>query len=181
MTRVRTAGTVLIMLSATALDAKDTSPPEPTIQPDWSEVRRASEAALLPRLVDPRSAQIQWQRGFRWASYKPFLKRRVYGWTGCGLVNAKNRMGGYTGPVAFAIVYSAGSVALLDMDDDGSLGIVGGQCDLLKLPAPQPGLSSQEANVPSVADELLKLVRLRDDGVLTSAEFDAQKAKLLAR
>jgi hypothetical protein len=32
----------------------------------------------------------------------------------------------------------------------------------------------------SVADELMKLVGLRDAGVLTDAEFDAQKARLLA-
>lgn len=32
----------------------------------------------------------------------------------------------------------------------------------------------------SVADELVKLVRLRDAGVLTHDEFEAQKAKLLA-
>lgn len=32
----------------------------------------------------------------------------------------------------------------------------------------------------STADELEKLAHLRDDGTITSAEFDAQKAKLLA-
>ena len=33
---------------------------------------------------------------------------------------------------------------------------------------------------PSTAEELTKLATLRDQGVLTEAEFDAQKAKLLA-
>jgi signal transduction histidine kinase len=32
----------------------------------------------------------------------------------------------------------------------------------------------------STADELSKLARLRDDGTLTAAEFDAQKARLLS-
>jgi hypothetical protein len=32
-----------------------------------------------------------------------------------------------------------------------------------------------------VADELAKLAALRDRGILTDAEFAAQKAKLLAR
>jgi hypothetical protein len=32
----------------------------------------------------------------------------------------------------------------------------------------------------STADELSKLARLRDDGVLTAAGLDAQKARLLA-
>jgi hypothetical protein len=39
-------------------------------------------------------------------------------------------------------------------------------------PAPPP-------QVASVADELMKLAQLRDAGVLTPEEFDAQKAKLL--
>jgi hypothetical protein len=30
-----------------------------------------------------------------------------------------------------------------------------------------------------VADEIIKLVGLRDSGVLSTAEFDAQKARLL--
>ena len=36
------------------------------------------------------------------------------------------------------------------------------------------------ASPPDVADELTKLADLRDRGVLTEAEFEAQKAKLLA-
>lgn len=35
--------------------------------------------------------------------------------------------------------------------------------------------------VHSVADELIKLKRLQDDGVLTPEEFQTEKAKLLAR
>jgi hypothetical protein len=49
---------------------------------------------------------------------------------------------------------------------------------------PQFGKSAQASTGPtgqglSVADELAKLAQLRDAGVLTPAEFDAQKAKLL--
>ena len=35
------------------------------------------------------------------------------------------------------------------------------------------------AGAPSAADELTKLAELRDSGVISPAEFDAQKAKLL--
>jgi Bacterial PH domain/Short C-terminal domain len=35
-------------------------------------------------------------------------------------------------------------------------------------------------SVASVADELLKLASLRDSGILTQEEFDAQKSKLIA-
>ncbi|WP_241665932.1 SHOCT domain-containing protein [Prescottella subtropica] len=44
--------------------------------------------------------------------------------------------------------------------------------------SPQPGGQSG----PSlIADELMKLAGLRDQGILTDAEFESQKAKLLAR
>ena len=39
---------------------------------------------------------------------------------------------------------------------------------------------TQRVAVSSVADELTKLAELRDKGVLTDAEFDAQKDKLLS-
>lgn len=43
------------------------------------------------------------------------------------------------------------------------------------------GAQSQVPVAPSsVADELIKLAQLRDSGVLTLDEFEAQKSKLLA-
>jgi C-terminal processing protease CtpA/Prc len=41
--------------------------------------------------------------------------------------------------------------------------------------APTPQLAAQS----SVADELLKLKKLKDDGVITNEQFEAQKTKLL--
>lgn len=45
--------------------------------------------------------------------------------------------------------------------------------------AGQSSPSSPPAQPSSVADELTKLARLRDAGVLSPSEFEAQKAKLL--
>ena len=45
-------------------------------------------------------------------------------------------------------------------------------------PEPQPE-AAQPAMALSTADELAKFAKLRDDGIITPAEFDAQKAKLL--
>lgn len=45
--------------------------------------------------------------------------------------------------------------------------------------APASQSSQQPMATSSVADELMKLAQLRDAGVLTPAEFEAQKAKLL--
>lgn len=51
------------------------------------------------------------------------------------------------------------------------------------MPKPQPVVEPQIAYAPpmSVADELAKLVKLKADGILSDDEFQAQKAKLLAR
>lgn len=43
----------------------------------------------------------------------------------------------------------------------------------------QPSQPSTPPGGASVADELLKLASLRDSGILTPEEFDAQKAKLI--
>ena len=54
--------------------------------------------------------------------------------------------------------------------------------DWTEVAKPAPDTSPAEVKVvtaPSVADELGKLAKLRDDGVLTDSEFDAQKKKLL--
>ena len=47
------------------------------------------------------------------------------------------------------------------------------------LPKPTSGPRSSRPAQVSVADEILKLVDLRDQGILTDAEFNQQKAKLL--
>lgn len=54
----------------------------------------------------------------------------------------------------------------------GPAGSFRGQC--------QPQLAEPSA-VVSVADELSKLAKLRDEGVVTEEEFNAQKAKLLGQ
>jgi hypothetical protein len=45
--------------------------------------------------------------------------------------------------------------------------------------APPPAAPAAAAAAPSVIDQLTQLASLRDAGVLTEAEFNAQKAKLL--
>ena len=93
--------------------------------PDESALKALGEAAIKDQLVDPYSAVIDW-----WP--QPFA--HVSGITkggsifkhtvvagdalvGCGLVNAKNRMGGYVGRVAFDVAIQNGQVVLAEMDD----------------------------------------------------------------
>jgi len=157
----------------------------PDTPPSWSRVRAATEAAIRQRLVDPDSAKIEWPNGFRWGVYKPPFQKRLDRWVTCGNVNARNRMGGYVGDHAFIVVYANGGVERLDMDSGTDrLALVNVICGKSTFPPPQAELMAQRAATsgaapPSVADELQKLADLRDRGVLTETEFEAQKAKVL--
>lgn len=46
-------------------------------------------------------------------------------------------------------------------------------------PAPSPATAANAAETSSIADQLHKLAELRDRGVLTDEEFQAQKARIL--
>lgn len=74
--------------------------PEPT----WEAFRELAEIRIRNSLIDPDSAKISWTHGFRKGFYKPFLEPKVFGYATCGYVNARNRMGGYTGTAMFVVV-----------------------------------------------------------------------------
>lgn len=171
-----------ISAAASAQDGKNTSPPTP--EPDWSVARAQMETYIRSRLVDPESAKITWTKGFRWGSYKkPFMKR-IWGWVGCGAVNARNRLGGYTGQTAIVVVYDANQVLFSESDDLYISSPIAGYCSKNGFPAVQPALASlasERTSTTSVADELAKLAKLRAQRIITDAEFQAQKAKLLGK
>jgi len=153
----------------------------------WRVMREVVENAVSRRLIDPQSAQFEWPFGFSVGWWKPFLQKRVHGFVTCGYVNSKNRMGGYVGRTAFAAVINDGAVTYLDIGTGRDFDPVSASCAKTAQsgffqPAPTEMLAS-EPQVPkeagSLADELTKLVKLRESGVLTAAEFEAAKAKLL--
>lgn len=158
-------------------------PPAPSNVPDWRAVRAKGEQLLKGALFDPGSAQITWTEGFRWGYVKPIIGSRVYAWVGCGTINAKNRIGGYVGAKMFYVMVTAEGTIRAESEPTqiASCNLYNGEhVD------PQPALLDvpAAAGAPatlSVADELAKLAGLRDKGIITQAEFDAQKAKLLAR
>lgn len=97
------AGSLLTI--ATPANAAKTSAdhaygPEPT----WQAFRELAETRIRNSLIDPDSAKISWTHGFRKGFYKPFLESKVFGYATCGHVNARNRMGGYTGTAMFVVV-----------------------------------------------------------------------------
>lgn len=150
----------------------------------YRQMRQLGEAAIRGRLIDPSSAQFEWPHGFIEATWKPLLQRRVSGWVTCGFVNAKNRMGGYTGASPFVVVINGGVVTFADMDGQGGMGVVAAGCSKAAFPPPQPNmLDDQQAPSPtgSLADELAKLAALKTSGAITQAEFEAAKAKLLSK
>jgi hypothetical protein len=158
-------------------------------EPDWTLFRRNAEAALRGRLIDPESAHIEWPHGFLLGSWRPLFGSRVEGYWTCGLINARNRMGGYTGATAFVVVLSPeGDVRHADVGSARDVDLLSNQCARsisLLPPPPQALLTTAPAQQAasgqhSIADELERLVRLRDSGAITQAEFDAAKARLLA-
>lgn len=50
-----------------------------------------------------------------------------------------------------------------------------------KAPAPAPAAKGEAPTVPSAVDELQKLAKLKADGVITEKEFQALKAKIIAK
>jgi len=157
--------------------------------PDWALFRRNAEAALRARLIDPESARIDWTHGFLLGSWKPFMSKRIDGYWTCGLVNARNRMGGYTGSTAFVVVLDPGGyVQYTEIGESKDFDFLSASCnnsvkllpsppaELLTTAAPQ---ATPVAAPVSVADELKKLAELKNSGALSDAEFQAAKQRLL--
>lgn len=155
--------------------------------PKWNELRASAEIELRRRLIDPDSAKIEWPRGFLLGSWKPLLSKRYDGYWTCGVINARNRMGGYTGSTSFVVVLSKnGIVEYTEIGGVTANDILSTQCakSINLLPAPQFDPVTVQSPVDnnvrnSVADDLQKLLNLRDSGALSSQEYEAAKKKLL--
>lgn len=66
---------------------------------------------MITRLFDPYSAQYHFD-GVPEKKYvaRPFGMSTKYGWGGIVLINAKNRMGGYTGATPFIYIIRYGKL-----------------------------------------------------------------------
>lgn len=104
--------------------------------PEWSAYKQIAESTIAARMTDPESARIHWSGGFYQGTFKPFLEPRVTGYVACGLVNAKNRLGGYNGYSAFVVVIDYGRVLYADIDSGPQVGMIGEAC----IKAQQQGL-----------------------------------------
>lgn len=161
------------------------------VQPDYDAMRRAAEGGVLGRLIDPQSAMIELPYDFIYGTWSPaFSGYKIDGFMTCGSVNAKNRMGGYTGATTFiSVIDRAGFEKFTDMDDPTAQYIrpvEAGCASLVKklnyvgnIQSQEPAARLVESQGSSVADQLSKLAELHASGALTEEEYEAAKARVL--
>lgn len=124
---------------------------DPGPDPTWEQAVPLAEAALRNKLIDPQSAQIAWPYNFVSGTLKPLIGKQRAGWYTCGWVNAKNRVGGYTGRVWFLVMINSGAVTELDIGSVDGIDPASVTCpNLVKKgmlsAAPAPFPSSTTAN-----------------------------------
>ena len=156
------------------------------MQPNFDQFRVTGENAVINRLIDPSSAKVEWPFNFRFGTWKPILQSKIEGYWTCGFVNARNRMGGYTGKSYFVVVMGPeGSVKYIDIASADDVDIIASQCqNSVKLLNPREEKLNRMTsgnNKTSIADELATLVNLHKDGALTDEEFKTAKEKALSK
>ena len=104
--------------------------------PDWAHYRELGEAALRNILTDPESARITWPNGYVKRGYTPWLHRRVYGYSTCGMVNSRNRMGGYAGKTYFGVVIDHDQVLFVGVGDTDGADFLSMACAKANFPSP---------------------------------------------
>lgn len=162
------------------------------VQPDYRLLRSASERGVLGRLIDPNSAIIELPYDYIYGTWTSgFGRSSVEGFITCGTVNARNRMGGYTGSSYFVSVVNETGIALLtDLDSSSStyLRPVDQGCSnlipKLSLNPDQTASASSSVQAPaaelSLAEQLATLADLFASGALSQEEYDAAKAKVIS-
>ena len=158
------------------------------VQPDLALLRSAAERGLKSKLIDPQSAIVEMPFDFIWGTWTPaFSKTGFEGFMTCGSVNAKNRMGGYTGATSFiSVVADKGIERFTDMDSGTSQYFrpVDNACLSLAKKLTYVGGTNAATNPtasarPSVSEELEKLAKLHASGALSAEEYAVAKSRVL--
>lgn len=127
MRRLKASLILAALFGAGTAMAKERPVPVYGPAPDWQTYRERAERAIISRLVDPESARISWTGGYYQGEFKPVLRPRTSGYVACGMVNAKNRMGGYSGDHAFVVVIDHDLLRYIELDSSEN-GLVAVQC-----------------------------------------------------
>jgi hypothetical protein len=140
-------------------------------RPDWEAYKQIGTAALKASLLDPESARIEWPYVAVSGTLKAFLGKKRSGFFTCGLVNAKNRMGGYTGSAFFLIMIKNNQVVSLDVGQAGQIDTASASCpDYIKKGVfPLAANLAAKAPTPAQAEPSLGLtIRAVPEGAYVS-------------
>ena len=88
--------------------AEDIGPP-PTVE----QAKTALQSYLEGSLIDPSSAQVRWGESVERGWYSIIFKGIDVGWSFGAQVNAKNRLGGFTGFKPWVVWFKHGNVTAL--------------------------------------------------------------------
>lgn len=184
----------LIATGASTLAAQE----QPTAQDAALELQRmrAVIQELNSTLIDPGSAHINLPYGFT-----PMTRWRIWGveMTGfftCGVVNSRNRMGGYVGKTAFLAHISSQGQVSVTLDSPSTAGqrygglmisrLCGEKLQQGQLPPLHPETVAAFAPVPAssseqetMTEQLEDLAKLHAQGILSDEEFASAKQKVL--
>jgi len=78
--------------------------------PTRAEYFRAAEEAIRMQLIDPRAAIFYWPNSVMRTTWQVPFGPRYSGYVTCGLVNSRNRFGGYVGNTPTLVIYNHGRV-----------------------------------------------------------------------
>jgi hypothetical protein len=156
---------------STTTAAAPSQQPDIGPQPSWDEAVQLGNQAILSRLIDPDSARVSWPYVFVDGTLKALFGHTRAGWYTCGTVNAKNRMGGYTGAVPFLILIHDGKVQSLDIGEADGVDTATVTCnDLAKRGILQP------SNAPSQSAPASQSAALSLQSIQAAASANANTA-----
>lgn len=134
-----------LAVSAPASAKKEEAPYNYGPPPEWEHYKQLAENAIRARLVDPDSAKFEWPNGFKQTTFKPFLEPKVSGYATCGLVNSRNRMGGYVGRTLFVVVIDYDRVLYAAIGDNKGFDFTNESCTKSVFPPPPGSIDFTDA------------------------------------
>lgn len=117
-----------LLLAASAAASKDLTNPDIGRPPAWDKFKEVAEAEVRSKLVDPTSAEFEWPHGYTAGYLKPLLSKRIRGYWTCGLVNSKNRMGGFAGRAYFVVIIAHDAAIYTELGQQGRYDPTAARC-----------------------------------------------------
>ncbi|OYW50747.1 MAG: hypothetical protein B7Z34_02670 [Novosphingobium sp. 12-62-10] len=90
---------------------------------------QAAQAEISSSLVDPGSAVYTWPYTFEIIEENPLFGQRTKRWRTCGTLNARNKMGGYSGTSFVIAEFEGGKLAATGVGEDERFDVVNMVCE----------------------------------------------------